>query len=113
RAAISARNVPTNGTTTVPLITARSNRATPVHSIPVPCTAVRGVLVAACGGLDAMQLAELPSPVPGPGHVLVEVHASGVNFAETRMRAGTYGGVEAPFVLGMESAGVVVGLGPG
>src|SRR5207248_8166109 len=75
RAAISARNVPTNGTTTVPLITARSNRATAAHSIPVPCTAVRGVLVSACGGLDAMQLTDLPSPVPGPGQVLVEVHA--------------------------------------
>ena len=73
---------------------------------------MRGVLVAAFGGLDAMQLAELPDPA-GPGQVLVRVHASGVNFAETRMRAGTYSGVEAPFVLGMESAGTVVGVGPG
>jgi NADPH:quinone reductase-like Zn-dependent oxidoreductase len=74
---------------------------------------MRGVLVQAFGGLEAMELLELPDPVPGPGQVLVRVHASGINFAETRMRAGTYSGVSAPFVLGMESAGCVVELGPG
>ena len=56
---------------------------------------------------------ELPAPEPGPGQVLVDVHASGINFAETRMRAGTYSGQPLPFVLGMEGAGVVTGLGAG
>jgi NADPH:quinone reductase-like Zn-dependent oxidoreductase len=74
---------------------------------------MRGVLVRAFGGLDAMHLVELRDPQPGPGQVLVRVQASGINFAETRMRAGTYSGVSAPFVLGMESAGEVVGVGPG
>ena len=68
--------------------------------------------MSAFGGFDAMQLTDLPDLAPGPGQVLVEVYASGVNFAETRMRAGTYRGVDAPFVLGMESAGVVARLGP-
>src|SRR5690606_14133682 len=45
------------------------------------------------------------------GQVRVKVHASGMNFAETRMRAGTYSGQEVPFTLGMEMAGVVDAVG--
>jgi NADPH2:quinone reductase len=56
---------------------------------------------------------ELPEPVPGAGQLRVRVHASGVNFAETRMRAGTYSGIELPFVMGMEGAGVVEAMGDG
>jgi NADPH:quinone reductase-like Zn-dependent oxidoreductase len=75
---------------------------------------VRGIYVPAFGGPDVMECRDdLPEPVAGPGHVLVRVHASGINFAETRMRAGTYSGQSTPFVLGMESAGEVMALGPG
>ncbi len=65
------------------------------------------------GGPANMLWEELPDPVPGPGQVLVRVHASGINFAETRMRAGTYSGQALPFVMGMEGAGVVESLGEG
>jgi NADPH2:quinone reductase len=65
------------------------------------------------GGVDVMQWTELPTPAPGPGQLRVRVHASGINFAETRMRAGTYTGQTLPFVMGMESAGVVEAVGPG
>jgi NADPH:quinone reductase-like Zn-dependent oxidoreductase len=74
---------------------------------------MHGYLVTEFGGLDAMRWVELPDPVPGPGQVLVAVRASGINFAETRMRSGTYGGQTLPFVMGMESAGVVEAVGPG
>lgn len=74
---------------------------------------MKGWLVREFGGLEAMQWTELPMPAPGPGQVLVKVHATAVNFAETRMRAGTYSGQELPFVMGMEAAGTVVGLGEG
>jgi len=74
---------------------------------------MKGWLVREFGGLEAMQWTELPMPVPGPGQVLVKVHTAAVNFAETRMRAGTYSGQELPFVMGMEAAGTVVGLGEG
>lgn len=63
------------------------------------------------GGPEVMRWEELPTPVPGPEQILVDVHASGVNFAETRMRAGDYSGQELPFVMGMEGAGVVVSCG--
>ena len=69
--------------------------------------------VAEFGGTDVMRWIELPDPVPGPGQLRVKVHASGINFAETRMRAGTYSGQQLPFVMGMESAGVVEAIGPG
>lgn len=65
------------------------------------------------GGLDAMTFEDLPVPQPAPGQVRVRVRASGMNFAETRMRAGTYSGQELPFLVGMEMAGEVDALGPG
>ena len=72
---------------------------------------MKAVYVKQFGDLDAMQLIELPDPVPAANEVLVRVKASGVNFAELRMRAGTYSGQEAPFIMGMESAGVVEAIG--
>ncbi len=65
------------------------------------------------GGVEALQWLERPGLMPGPGQVLVDVRASGINFAETRMRAGTYGGQSVPFMMGMESAGAVRALGHG
>lgn len=74
---------------------------------------MKGWLVREFGGPEVMEWTELPVPAPGPGQVLVEVRASGINFAETRMRAGTYSGQELPFVMGMESAGIVAEAGEG
>ena len=72
---------------------------------------MRGFLVEEFGGADVMQWRELGTLQPGPRQVLVHVKASGVNFAETRMRAGTYSGQELPFVMGMECAGLVAECG--
>lgn len=72
---------------------------------------MKGYIVREFGGPEAMLWEELPEPKPGPGQVLVKVHASGINFAETRMRAGTYSGIPLPFIMGMEGAGVVEALG--
>jgi NADPH:quinone reductase-like Zn-dependent oxidoreductase len=74
---------------------------------------MQGFIVRAFGGPENMHWETLPIPEPGPGEVLVRVHASGMNFAETRMRAGTYSGQPLPFVMGMEGAGEVVALGDG
>ena len=70
---------------------------------------MKGWIVREFGGLDAMQYEDLPVPQTGTGQVRVRVHASGMNFAETRMRAGSYSGQELPFIAGMEMAGVVDG----
>jgi NADPH2:quinone reductase len=74
---------------------------------------VHGFVVNDFGGPEVMRWEELPPLAPGRDQVLVEVHASGVNFAETRMRAGTYSGQPLPFVMGMEGAGVVAAVGKG
>lgn len=74
---------------------------------------VHGWWVEEFGGIDAMHWTERPPLDPGAGQVLVDVKASGINFAETRMRAGTYGGQGLPFMMGMESAGIVRALGVG
>lgn len=63
------------------------------------------------GGPEVLEWKELGALDPGPEQMRVRVHASGVNFAETRMLAGTYVGVDPPVVLGMESAGVVEAVG--
>jgi NADPH2:quinone reductase len=73
---------------------------------------MKGWMVRQFGGPEVMRWEDLPDPVPGPGQVLVAVKASGINFAETRMRAGTYTGLPLPFMMGMESAGVVEQVGP-
>ncbi len=74
---------------------------------------MQGWLVREFGDVGVMHWTDLPDPVPGPGQMRVLVKASGINFAETRMRAGTYSGQALPFVMGMESAGVVEALGAG
>ncbi len=65
------------------------------------------------GDLDAMKWMEIDMPDPGPGEVRIQVAAAGINFAETRQRAGTYLGQPLPFILGLEASGVIESLGPG
>jgi NADPH2:quinone reductase len=64
------------------------------------------------GGLEALQLEEIPIPTPGEGQVLVRLQAIGVNFIDTYKRSGLYS-VPTPFTVGEEGAGVVEALGPG
>ena len=50
---------------------------------------------------------------PGPGQVLVDIEACGLNFADLLMAKGTYQDTpELPFTLGMEVCGTVSALGP-
>ncbi|MBK8160025.1 MAG: NADPH:quinone oxidoreductase family protein [Rhodospirillaceae bacterium] len=65
-------------------------------------------------GYENLRLGEMPSPQAGPGEVLIEVKAAGMNFADSLMVAGKYQvKPEPPFVPGLELAGVVAGLGAG
>lgn len=70
-----------------------------------------GWLIKEYGDLDVMRWENLPLPEPKENEVRIKVEASGMNFAETRMRDGTYSGLELPFILGMEAAGVVEAVG--
>lgn len=69
---------------------------------------MRAIVTTAAGGPEVLQLQGRPTPRPGPGEVLVDVHAAGVNFFDTFLRR-----TAAAEVLGAEGAGVVVEVGEG
>ena len=57
---------------------------------------------------------ERPDPPVGPGEVRVAVKATGINFADTMARAGTYPDAPpTPCVVGYEVAGEVESVGEG
>src|ERR1017187_7168720 len=72
---------------------------------------MKRVQVVETGGPEKMQLADVPTPVPGPGQALVRIAASGVNFIDVYFRTGLYK-AELPVTLGSEAAGTVEAVGP-
>ena len=66
------------------------------------------------GGLEAIEIIEEEAPSPSSGHVRIEVHRAGINFADLMMRQGLYGGApDFPFTQGYEISGIVLELGEG
>lgn len=75
---------------------------------------MRAIVVREVGGPEVLTLVEdAPEPVAGPGDVVVDIEAIGVNFADTERRRGVYGPPELPYIPGREAAGTVVRVGPG
>jgi NADPH2:quinone reductase len=75
---------------------------------------MRAVVVRQFGGPEQLRLADVADPVPGPGQVLVTVHAAGVNPVDAGNRAdGSWAGLSAPCILGYDIAGVIGSVGPG
>ena len=73
---------------------------------------MRAVICKSFSGIDALELGELADPVPGPGQVLVDVHAAALSFMDTLMVAGRYQVKPAlPFVPGSDATGVVLAVG--
>ena len=73
---------------------------------------MKAIRVTAFGGPEVLRLEEVPTPKPGPGEVLVRIHAVGVNPVETYIRAGTYARLpELPYTPGNDGAGVVEQVG--
>lgn len=71
------------------------------------------VTIAEPGGPEVLTWSQVPDPSPGPGEVLIEVHASGVNRADLLQRAGRYPPpAGAPPYPGLECAGTVTAVGP-
>jgi NADPH2:quinone reductase len=68
---------------------------------------MRAVQLSSLDGPDGIELAEVPLPETD-GRALIEVHAAGVCFADLLMTRGRYQfRPEAPFIPGVELAGVV------
>jgi putative PIG3 family NAD(P)H quinone oxidoreductase len=79
----------------------------------IPAT-MRAIDPAQPGGPDVLQIVERPVPTPGPGEVLIRVHAAGVNRPDILQRMGLYPMPPgAPTIMGLEAAGEIVALGEG
>lgn len=75
---------------------------------------MRSVVMNGPGGVDVMELVERPDPVAGPGEVVVEIAAAGVNFMDIGVRRGLIWTDEPKSkVLGVEGAGRVIAVGDG
>ncbi|RBP67790.1 NADPH2:quinone reductase [Brevibacterium sanguinis] len=64
------------------------------------------------GGPEVLEFSEIETPQPGPGEVLIDVEAAGVNFIDTYRRSGVYP-MEYPHVVGVEGTGRIAEVGEG
>jgi NADPH:quinone reductase-like Zn-dependent oxidoreductase len=68
------------------------------------------------GEADVLKVVDVPRPVPGPGQVLVQVKAAGINPGEAKIRAGLLDAMwpaTFPSGEGSDLAGIVAETGPG
>ncbi|MFT3873470.1 MAG: NAD(P)H-quinone oxidoreductase [Nocardioides sp.] len=73
---------------------------------------MRAVVASRPGGPEVLDVVELPDPEPGPGDVVLDVAAAGLNRADVMQRRGFYPpppGVTE--VLGLECSGTVAAVG--
>jgi NADPH:quinone reductase len=64
------------------------------------------------GGAEVLEVVDVHSPEAGPGQLLVDVAAVGVNYRDVHEREGVYGS-ELPRIIGAEAAGSVAEAGAG
>src|SRR4051795_5880831 len=75
---------------------------------------MRAVIADGPGGPEVLSVAELPDPEPGPGEVVLQVAAAGLNRADLLQRQGFYPPPPgASDIIGMECSGTVAALGEG
>ena len=75
---------------------------------------MRAVICRAWGAVETLTVEDVAPPTPGRGQVLIEVKATGVNYADSIMVAGKYQTRPVfPFSPGLETAGVVAACGEG
>src|SRR3954454_8392660 len=75
---------------------------------------MQAIRVHAFGGPEVLKLDELPDPKPGPGQLLMRVHAAGVNPVDTYIRNGKYASLpKLPYIPGTDAAGTIEAIGDG
>ncbi|AGB23937.1 Zn-dependent oxidoreductase, NADPH:quinone reductase [Mycobacterium sp. JS623] len=76
----------------------------------------RAVQFDSYGGVDVLEVRDVPRPVPGAGEALIEVKAAGINISEAAIRSGAVRDIfpaTFPSGQGSDLAGVVTELGSG
>lgn len=74
---------------------------------------MQAIQVQTFGEPEVLRLQEVPTPVPGPGQVLVRIRAAGVNPVETYQRSGAYDPLpDLPYIPGSDGAGAIAAVGP-
>lgn len=71
---------------------------------------MKAVRVSTPGGLEALQVVDLPEPKPGPGELTLDVQAASVNHLDLWVRKGLPV-AKYPIILGSDAAGIVVETG--
>ncbi len=75
---------------------------------------MRALVCNELGPTDKLVIEEQADPVAGPGQVLVQVHAAGINFPDILVIKGLYQvKIEPPFIPGNEAAGIITAVGDG
>ncbi|HXT49294.1 MAG TPA: NAD(P)H-quinone oxidoreductase [Gemmatimonadaceae bacterium] len=76
---------------------------------------MRAVVISAPGGIEVLELRDVPRPAPSFAQVLVRVHAAALNRADIMQRQGRYPPpADSPAdIPGMELAGEIAEVGPG
>lgn len=72
---------------------------------------MKAVRVHQFGGLEALNVEDIPIPEPGENEARIKTEAIGVNFLDIYQRIGRYQG-SPPFTLGQEAAGIIDAVGP-
>jgi NADPH:quinone reductase len=73
---------------------------------------MKAIRVHETGGIDKLIYEDVPAPSPGPGQVLIEIQAIGLNFIDVYFRTGLYK-TQLPFIPGTEASGTVANVGEG
>src|ERR1700722_12329128 len=72
---------------------------------------MKAIILKDFGGVEQLELAELPMPVIGEGEVLVQIKAISINPVDVKTRAGKGAAAklkgENPMILGWDIAGIV------
>lgn len=75
---------------------------------------MKALVCRAFGPIGDLKVEQIPSPVPGPGQLLIDVQAASINFPDALMVQGLYQiKPPLPFVPGAELAGTVAAVGAG
>jgi synaptic vesicle membrane protein VAT-1 len=94
--------------------TANVSSAVPKGERP---TTMRRVVIHRAGSYDRLEIERASALTPGPGEVVVDIRAIGVNYADCMVRMGLYASAKEfvgwPITPGFESSGVVAAVGEG